>query len=71
MSLACISAMACGVDVRTSTPICRIFCLTSGLSSSLIMLAGIYDGSQNGGSTTAILVNLPGEASSIVATLDG
>ncbi len=40
-------------------------------TSSLIMLAGIYYGSQYGGSTTAILVNLPGEASSIVTTLDG
>ena len=39
--------------------------------SSLIMLAGIYYGAQYGGSTTSILVNLPGEASSIVTTLDG
>jgi TctA family transporter len=38
---------------------------------ALIMLAGIYYGSQYGGSTTAILVNLPGEASSVVTTLDG
>jgi putative tricarboxylic transport membrane protein len=39
--------------------------------SSLIMLAGIYYGAQYGGSTTSILINLPGEASSIVTTLDG
>ncbi|MGE3539597.1 MAG: tripartite tricarboxylate transporter permease [Candidatus Tectimicrobiota bacterium] len=39
--------------------------------SSLIMLAGIYYGSQYGGSTTAILVNLPGEAASVVTALDG
>ena len=39
--------------------------------SSLIMLAGIYYGAQYGGSTTSILVNLPGEASSIVTALDG
>ncbi len=38
---------------------------------ALIMLAGIYNGAQNGGSTTAILVNLPGEASSVVTALDG
>ena len=38
---------------------------------ALIMLAGIYYGSQYGGSTTAILVNLPGEASAVVTTLDG
>jgi putative tricarboxylic transport membrane protein len=40
-------------------------------TSSLIMLAGIYYGAQYGGSTTSILVNLPGEASSIVTTIDG
>ena len=39
--------------------------------SSLIMLAGIYYGSQYGGSTTSILVNLPGEAASVVTTIDG
>jgi TctA family transporter len=40
-------------------------------TASLIMLAGIYYGAQYGGSTTAILVNLPGEASSIVTAIDG
>lgn len=39
--------------------------------SALIMLAGIYYGAQYGGSTTAILVNLPGEASSVVTAIDG
>src|SRR5262250_1050098 len=39
--------------------------------SALIMLAGIYYGAQYGGSTTSILVNLPGEASSAVTCLDG
>jgi len=39
--------------------------------SALIMLAGIYYGAQYGGSTTSILVNLPGEASSVVTCLDG
>ncbi len=39
--------------------------------ASLIMLAGIYYGSQYGGSTTAILVNLPGEVSSSVTAIDG
>ena len=38
---------------------------------ALIMLAGVFYGSQYAGSTTAILVNLPGESSSIVTTLDG
>ena len=35
------------------------------------MLAGIYYGAQYGGSTTAILVNLPGESSSVVTVIDG
>jgi TctA family transporter len=39
--------------------------------SALIMLAGIFYGAQYGGSTTSILVNLPGEASSVVTCLDG
>ena len=39
--------------------------------TGLIMLAGIYYGAQYGGSTTAILVNLPGETSSVVTTIDG
>jgi putative tricarboxylic transport membrane protein len=39
--------------------------------TSLIMLAGIYYGAQYGGSTTAILVNLPGETSSVVTAIDG
>jgi TctA family transporter len=39
--------------------------------TALIMLAGIYYGSQYGGSTTSILVNIPGESSSVVTCLDG
>jgi putative tricarboxylic transport membrane protein len=38
---------------------------------ALIMLAGIYYGAQYGGSTTAILINVPGESSSVVTGLDG
>ena len=38
---------------------------------ALIMLAGIYYGAQYGGSTTAVLVNLPGESSSVVTCIDG
>jgi TctA family transporter len=47
--------------------------VTFGLEpvSGLIMLAGIFYGAQYGGSTTAILVNLPGESSSVVTALDG
>ena len=40
-------------------------------AQSIIMLAGIYYGSQYGGSTTAILMNIPGEASSVVTCIDG
>ncbi|HSR11259.1 MAG TPA: tripartite tricarboxylate transporter permease, partial [Thermodesulfobacteriota bacterium] len=39
--------------------------------AALIMLAGIYYGDQYGGSTTAILVNLPGETSSVITCIDG
>ncbi len=39
--------------------------------SAIIMLAGIYYGAMYGGSTTSILVNIPGEAASVVTTLDG
>src|SRR5262249_44264369 len=38
---------------------------------ALIMLAGIYYGAQYGGSTTSILINVPGESSSVVTALDG
>lgn len=47
------------------------FTYTLEPTSALIMLAGIYYGAQYGGSTTAILVNLPGESSSVVTALDG
>src|ERR1700746_1862776 len=47
--------------------------ITYGVSpvGALIMLAGIYYGAQYGGSTTAILVNLPGETSSVVTCIGG
>ncbi len=47
--------------------------ITFGLPpvGALIMLAGIYYGAQYGGSTTAILINIPGESSAVVTTLDG
>ena len=47
--------------------------ITFGLPpvGALIMLAGIYYGAQYGGSTTSILVNIPGEATSVVTCLDG
>jgi len=47
------------------------FTFKLGPAPALIMLAGIYYGAQYGGSTTAILVNIPGESSSVVTTIDG
>jgi putative tricarboxylic transport membrane protein len=54
-------------------PIAMLLPATYGLPpvAALIMLAGIYYGAQYGGSTTAILVNLPGESSSVVTVIDG
>ena len=40
-------------------------------TTAIIMLAGIYYGAQYGGSTTSILVNIPGEAASVITCLDG
>jgi putative tricarboxylic transport membrane protein len=45
--------------------------LKLGPAAGLIMLAGIYHGSMYGGSTTSILVNVPGEAASVVTAIDG
>ena len=47
--------------------------ITFGLDATkaIVMLAGIYYGAMYGGSTTAILVNIPGEVASVVTTLDG
>jgi putative tricarboxylic transport membrane protein len=55
------------------TTIAILLPVTFGMNptSALIMLAGIYYGSQYGGSTTAILINVPGEASSVMTCLDG
>src|SRR5438093_9408163 len=59
--------------IGTVATIAMLLPVTFGLPpiSALIMLAGIYYGAQYGGSTTAILVNLPGESSSVVTALDG
>jgi putative tricarboxylic transport membrane protein len=56
-----------------SAAIALLIPLTFGLScvSSIILLSGIYYGAMYGGSTTAILVNIPGEASSAITCLDG
>jgi len=60
-----------GIAPITTIAILLPFTFSLPPSSSLIMLAGIFYGAQYGGSTTAILVNVPGESSSIVTCLDG
>ncbi|HEY0438688.1 MAG TPA: tripartite tricarboxylate transporter permease [Xanthobacteraceae bacterium] len=60
-----------GIAPITTIAILLPFTFTLPPSSSLIMLAGIFYGAQYGGSTTAILVNVPGESSAIVTCLDG
>src|SRR5947208_16181983 len=59
--------------IGTIATVAMLLPITFGLPpvGALIMLAGIYYGAQYGGSTTAILVNIPGEATSVVTTLDG
>lgn len=60
-----------GIGPLTTIAMLLPFTFTLSPLPALIMLAGVYYGSQYGGSTTAILVNLPGETSSVVTVLDG
>src|SRR4030081_2188703 len=59
--------------IGTIATVAMLLPITFGLPpvGALLMLAGIYYGAQYGGSTTSILVNIPGEATSVVTTLDG
>src|SRR5881227_355091 len=59
--------------IGTIATVAMLLPITFGLPpvGALIMLAGIYYGAQYGGSTTSILDNIPGEATSVVTTLDG
>ena len=59
--------------IGTVATIAMLLPVTFGLPpvGALIMLSGIYYGAQYGGSTTAILINLPGESSSVVTAVDG
>src|SRR4051812_19425956 len=59
--------------IGTVATIAMLLPITFGLPpvGALIMLAGIYYGAQYGGSTTSILINIPGESSSVVTALDG
>jgi putative tricarboxylic transport membrane protein len=73
--LGCLIGTLIGVlpGVGPVATISMLLPITFGIDpvGALIMLAGIYYGAQYGGSTTAILVNIPGEATSVVTTLDG
>jgi TctA family transporter len=73
--IGCLLGTAVGVlpGLGPTPTIAMLLPLTFGLPpvSALIMLAGIYYGAQYGGSTTAILINLPGESSSVVTAIDG
>ena len=73
--LGCLVGTLVGVlpGVGPIATIAMLLPITFGLDpvGALIMLAGIYYGAQYGGSTTAILVNIPGEATSVVTALDG
>ena len=60
-----------GIGPVTTVAMLLPISFTLSPESALILLAGIYYGAQYGGSTTAILVNIPGEASSVVTTIDG
>ncbi len=62
-----------GIGPITGVAILFPITLSLGLddAATLILLASVYYGSQYGGSTTSILLNVPGEASSVVTTLDG
>src|SRR5881398_3821691 len=59
--------------IGTIATVAMLLPITFGLPpvGALIMLAGIYYGAQYGGSTTSVLVNIPGEATSVVTCLDG
>ena len=59
--------------IGTVATVAMLLPLTFNLepATAMIMLAGIYYGAQYGGSTTAILINIPGESSSVVTTIDG
>jgi TctA family transporter len=60
-----------GLGPTATTAMLLPITFTLGPTPALIMLAGIYYGAQYGGSTTAILINMPGESSSAVTSVDG
>ncbi len=73
--LGCVLGTVIGVlpGIGPAAGIALLLPVTTGMNptSALIMLAGIYYGAMYGGSTTAILINTPGESGSVMTTLDG
>ena len=77
--LACIAGVLVGTmtgvlpGIGVTGAMALLLPLSFGLdaTTALILFAGIYYGAMYGGSTTSILVNLPGEAASVVTCLDG
>ena len=73
--LGCFLGTIIGVlpGIGPSATIALLIPITYGMNptSALIMMCGIFYGARYGGSTTAILINTPGEASSVMTTLDG
>lgn len=73
--LGCLIGTLIGVlpGIGPVATIAMLLPVTFGIDpvGALIMLAGIYYGAQYGGSTTAIIANIPGEATAVVTTLDG
>src|SRR5687768_4909227 len=73
--LGCFLGTVIGVlpGIGPSAGIALLIPVTYGMNptSALIMMSGIFYGARYGGSTTAILINTPGEASSVMTTLDG
>jgi putative tricarboxylic transport membrane protein len=77
--VACFAGVAIGTligvlpGIGSVATMSLLFPITYGMSptASIIMMAGIYYGAMYGGSTTSILVNIPGEAASVVTCLDG
>jgi putative tricarboxylic transport membrane protein len=60
-----------GIDTISAIALLLPFSYSMDSTAALIMFAGIYYGSKYGGSTTSILMNVPGEAASVVTCLDG
>ena len=73
--IGCVLGTVIGVlpGIGPSAGIAMLLPIATGMepTSALIMIAGMYYGAMYGGSTTAILINTPGESGSVMTTIDG